>query len=45
MKKDEAITAAAIVILLFTSLIDWNLYSWLVLLSIVLILIAWYSRK
>jgi len=42
--KDEILTAIAITILLFTAMINWNIYSWLILVSIIVILIAWYSK-
>jgi hypothetical protein len=45
MDKDEILTIVATLILLFTALIDWNIYSWLILVGIVIILFAWYSRK
>ena len=45
MKKDEILTVIAAVILLITALIDWNVYSWLILVGIVIILSAWYFRK
>ena len=45
MKKDEVLTTIAIIILLFTSLIDWDVYSWLILVGIVIILFAWYFRN
>ena len=45
MNKDEILTAFAIILLLFTALIDWNVYSWLILVGIIIIVIAWYFRK
>jgi hypothetical protein len=45
MNKDEIMTAIAVIILLFTALIDWNEYSWLILLGIIVIIFAWYFRK
>ena len=45
MTKDEILIAIAVVILLFSAMIDWNVYSWLILIGIIVILIAWYSRK
>jgi type II secretory pathway component PulF len=45
MDKDEILTITAALILLFTALIDWNIYSWLTLLGIGIILLAWYTRK
>ncbi len=43
--KDQLFTGAAILILLATAMIDWTIYSWLVLAAIILLLIAWYFRK
>jgi hypothetical protein len=45
MNKEDAVTAAAIVMLIFTAMIDWNLYSLLIYAAIVLILGAWYYRS
>ncbi|MFX0202678.1 MAG: hypothetical protein ACFFCW_41775 [Candidatus Hodarchaeota archaeon] len=45
MTKDEILTAIAIIILLFSVMIDWNVYSWLILVGIVVIIFAWYFRK
>lgn len=43
--KDNIVTAISITILLFTAMINWNIYSWLILVAIILILIAWYFKK
>jgi len=43
--KEQILTAIAIIILLFTALIDWNIYSWLILVAIVIILFTWYTKK
>ncbi|HUW24824.1 MAG TPA: hypothetical protein VMW04_04385 [Patescibacteria group bacterium] len=45
MTKDQIVTAVAITILLFTSLINWNIYSWLILVAVILLLFAWYFKK
>ncbi len=45
MPKDDALTAAAIMVLLLTALVEWNIYSWLVLAAIILLLMAWYLKK
>jgi hypothetical protein len=45
VNKDEVLTATATVLLLFTALIDWNVYSWLILAGVVIVLMAWYFRK
>ena len=45
MTKDEILTAIAIIILLFSAMIDWNVYSWLILVGIIVNLFAWYFRK
>lgn len=43
--KDNIVTAISITILLFTAMINWNIYSWLILVAIILILFAWYFKK
>ena len=45
MDKDEALTTISIIILLFSAMINWNIYSWLILVAIILILTAWYFKK
>jgi len=45
LTKDQIMIAISTVILLFTAMINWNIYSWLTLLAIIVILIAWYFRK
>jgi len=44
LTKDEILTAIVIVILLFTAMVNWNIYSWLIFVAIVIILITWYSK-
>lgn len=44
MTREEILTAIAVTILLFTAIVNWNIYSWLIFVVIVIILIAWYSR-
>jgi membrane protein implicated in regulation of membrane protease activity len=43
--KDETLTAIAIIILLFSAMITWNIYSLLIFLAIILILTAWYLKQ
>ncbi len=43
--KDAILIVFAIVILFFTALIDWNLYSWFILIGIILLIIGWYFKK
>jgi len=45
VKKNDVISSFAVVILLFTALIDWNVYSWLILVAIFMILTSWYLRR
>jgi hypothetical protein len=45
MNKDEIFTSIAITILLFTALIDWNVYSWFILVGIIAIISTWYFRQ
>jgi len=44
IKKDQILITISLVILLFTSLINWTIYSWLILVSIIIILFAWYFK-
>lgn len=44
MSKDQILTTASIVMLLFTALLDWNVYSWLILVAIIFVLMAWYHK-
>ena len=43
--KQSAINAIVISILLFTAMINWNIYSWLILVGIILVLFGWYVKK
>ena len=45
MDKYEILNSFAVILLLFTALIDWNLYSWFILVGVIFILIACYLRK
>jgi len=45
LTKDQILTSISIIILLFTAMINWNVYSWLILVAIIIILIAWYFKK
>jgi len=45
LSKDKIVTAISIILLLFTAMINWNIYSWLILIAIILILSAWYFKK
>ncbi|MEM1546150.1 MAG: hypothetical protein QXY40_09870 [Candidatus Methanomethylicia archaeon] len=45
LSKNQILTSVSIIILLFTAIINWNIYSWLILIAIILILIAWYLQK
>lgn len=38
--EDQPLTAMTIVILLFTTMINWNIYSWLVLILVILMVIT-----
>jgi len=43
--KDKILLAISVVMLLFTALINWTIYSWLILVSVIIILFVWYSKK
>jgi hypothetical protein len=45
ISKDKVITAISVILLLFTAMISWNVYSWLILVAIIMLLVAWYSKK
>jgi hypothetical protein len=45
LKKDKTLTSISIIILLFSAMINWNIYSWLILVAVILILMAWYFKK
>jgi len=45
MNKDEILSAIAVIILLLTALIDWNIYSWLILVGTISIISAWYFKQ
>jgi len=44
LTKDEILTSIVIILLLFTAMVNWNIYSWLIFVVIVIILIAWYFK-
>lgn len=44
LTKDQALTALAVMILLFSAMMTWNLYSLLALAAAVLLAVAWYVR-
>jgi hypothetical protein len=43
--KDQILTGIAILILLVTSMINWTVYSWLILVAVIMLLLAWYFKK
>ena len=45
MKRDDLLSSLSVVLLLFTALIDWNIYSWLIFVAIASIIVGWYLRK
>ncbi len=45
MTKDQVLISISIIILLFTAMIDWDVYSWLILLAIILVLFASYFKS
>jgi hypothetical protein len=45
MTKDQIVVIISVIILLFTAMINWNIYSWLILVAISLIVIAWYIKS
>lgn len=45
LSKDQILTTISIILLFFTAMVNWNIYSWLILAAIILVLIAWYFKK
>lgn len=45
MNKDDVLTTISLLILLFSAMITWNIYSWLILVAIIMILLACYFKK
>jgi hypothetical protein len=45
MEKDDYLTSFSALILLFTAMIDWNMYTWLGLLAILVLVSGWYFLK
>jgi len=45
LSKDKILTTISIILLLFTAMIKWNIYLWLTLGAIILILFAGYFKK
>jgi len=43
--KDDILTALALIILLFSAMMIWTISSWIILVAIIIIAIAWYYRK
>ena len=43
--KDDYLIVFSVLTLLFVGLIDWNVYSWLVLLATMILISGWYLRK
>ena len=43
--RDDVLTALALVILLFSAMVTWTIYSLGILLAIVVISLAWYFGK
>ncbi len=45
LSKDQILTAIATIILLFTALIHWTVFSWLILLAVIILVVAWYFKS
>lgn len=43
--KDDVLTIVSILILLFTAMITWTVTSYLILLAVVILVLAWYFKK
>jgi len=44
-RKDQILTAISITILFLTAMINWTIYSWLILASVIMLLFAWYFKE
>jgi len=42
--KDKVVTTVAVLMLLFSAMMTWNVYSLLVFVAVLLLLAAWYVR-
>ena len=45
LTKDQVVVMISVIILLFTAMINWNIYSWLILVAIIMIVTAWYIKN
>ncbi len=45
VNRDDILTALALIILLFSAMVTWTISSWIILVAIIIIAIAWYFRK
>jgi len=45
LTKDQTLTVISVILLLFSAMINWNIYSWLILIAIIFILMTWYFKK
>lgn len=45
LTKDQIVMIISIIILLLTAMINWNIYSWLILAAIIMIVAAWYIKS
>ncbi|MDD1678506.1 MAG: hypothetical protein LUO93_04900 [Methanomicrobiales archaeon] len=45
VSKDDILTAITILILFIAAMITFTVYSWLVLLAIILVIFSWYYRS
>jgi uncharacterized membrane protein len=43
--KDQILISIAVFILLLTTMINWTVYSWLVLAAVIILLFAWYFKR
>lgn len=45
LTKDKAMEAVAVLMLLFSAMITWNIYSLLIFIAIIILLAAWYVKE
>jgi hypothetical protein len=44
LSKDDALTIVSILILLFTAIFNWTFTSYLILIAVVILILAWYFK-
>ncbi len=45
INKDQILVVISVIMLLFTALINWTIYSWFILIAVIIFIFVWYFRK